>query len=67
MTASQFETRSNVTAVEWDMRKSESMIALGPALDRIDNEALSPTIKRVFRRCFPALASSHQHHQKLPG
>jgi hypothetical protein len=48
MTASQFETRSNVTAVEWNMRKSESMVALGPALDRIDNECLSPTIERVF-------------------
>ena len=48
MTASQFETRSNVTAVEWNMRKSESMVALGPALDRIDFEVLSPTIERVF-------------------
>jgi len=48
MTASQFETRSNVTAVEWNMRKSESMVALGPALDRIDNECLGPTIDRVF-------------------
>jgi Bacteriophage head to tail connecting protein len=48
MTASQFETRSNVTAVEWNMRKSESMVALGPALDRIDYEVLSPTIERVF-------------------
>lgn len=48
MTASQFETRSNVTAVEWNMRKSESMVALGPALDRIDYEVLSPAIDRVF-------------------
>ncbi len=48
MTASQFETRSNVTAVEWNMRKSESMVALGPALDRIDYECLGPTIDRVF-------------------
>lgn len=48
MTASQFETRSNVTAVEWNMRKSESMVALGPALDRIDYEGLGPTIDRVF-------------------
>jgi hypothetical protein len=48
MTASQYETRSNVTAVEWDMRKSESLVALGPALDRIDYECLSPTIDRVF-------------------
>lgn len=48
MTASQFETRSNVTAMEWDMRKSESMVLLGPALERIDFEVLSPVIDRVF-------------------
>jgi hypothetical protein len=48
MTASQFETRSNVTAVEWNMRKSESMVALGPALDRIDYEGLDPSIERIF-------------------
>jgi len=48
MTASQYETRSNVTAVEWDMRKSESLVALGPALERIDHEVLGPTIDRVF-------------------
>ena len=48
MTASQYETRSNVTAVEWNMRKSESLVALGPALDRIDYEGLGPTIDRVF-------------------
>lgn len=48
MTASQFETRSNVTALEWDMRKSESMILLGPALERIDHEGLGPIINRVF-------------------
>ena len=48
MTASQYETRSNVTAVEWNMRKSESLVALGPALDRIDYEGLSPVIDRVF-------------------
>lgn len=48
MTASQFETRSNVTAMEWDMRKSESMVLLGPALERIDHEGLSKCIDRVF-------------------
>ena len=48
MTASQYETRSNVTAVEWDMRKSESLVALGPALERIDHEALGPILDRVF-------------------
>ena len=47
-TASQYETRSNVTAIEWDLRKSESMVMLGPALDRIDFEILSPIISRVF-------------------
>ena len=47
-TASQYETRSNVTAVEWDLRKSESLIMLGPALERIDFEVLRPTIDRVF-------------------
>ncbi len=47
-TASQFETRSNITAVEWDMRKSESMVMLGPVIERIDNEGLAPAIERVF-------------------
>lgn len=46
--ASQYETRSNVTAVEWDLRKSESLVMLGPALERIDNEVLKPLIERVF-------------------
>lgn len=47
-TASQYETRSNVTAVEWDMRKSESLVMLGPALERIDHEVLKPVIERTF-------------------
>jgi len=46
--ASQYETRSNVTAVEWDLRKSESLVMLGPALERIDNEVLRPVLTRVF-------------------
>lgn len=46
--ASQYETRSNVTAVEWDLRKSESLVMLGPVLERIDNEMLKPIIERVF-------------------
>lgn len=46
--ASQYETRSNITAVEWDMRKSESLVMLGPALERIDHEVLGPIIDRVF-------------------
>lgn len=47
-TASQFETRSNVTEMEWNMRKSESMIMLGPALERVDNEALKVAVERVY-------------------
>jgi hypothetical protein len=47
-TASQYETRSNVTAVEWDLRKSESLVMLGPALERIDNEVLRPAMERIF-------------------
>jgi hypothetical protein len=46
--ASQYETRSNVTAVEWDLRKSESLVMLGPVLERIDYEVLGPTLDRVF-------------------
>lgn len=46
--ASQYETRSNVTAVEWDLRKSESLVMLGPVLERIDNEVLGPVVERVF-------------------
>jgi hypothetical protein len=46
--ASQYETRSNVTAVEWDLRKSESLVMLGPVLERIDNEVLKPIVNRVF-------------------
>lgn len=46
--ASQYETRSNVTAVEWDLRKSESLVMLGPVLERIDDEILKPTLERVF-------------------
>ena len=46
--ASQYETRSNVTAVEWDMRKSEALVMLGPVLERLQDELLSPTIDRIF-------------------
>jgi hypothetical protein len=46
--ASQFETRSNVTAFEWDMRKSESMLMLGPVMERIDHEVLKPIVERTF-------------------
>lgn len=47
-TASQFETRSNITAVEWDMRRSESLVMLGPVLERLQTELLAPAIERTF-------------------
>jgi hypothetical protein len=47
-TASQYETRSNVTAVEWDMRKSESLVMLGPVLERIYTELLEVIVERTF-------------------
>lgn len=46
--ASQFETRSNITAVEWDMRKSESLMMLTPVIERLQNEVLAPIIDRVW-------------------
>lgn len=45
---SQFETRSNVTAQEIDARRAESLILLGPVLERIYNELLSRVIDRTF-------------------
>lgn len=50
----QFPTRSNVTAAEIDARRAEAMIMLGPVLERIDNEALKPTIERVWALCVRA-------------
>ena len=45
---SQFATRSNVSATEIDARRSEALIMLGPVLERIEYELLSPIIERVF-------------------
>ncbi len=45
---SQFQTRSNITATEIDARRSEAMIMLGPVIERIDYEVLSPIVERVF-------------------
>lgn len=46
--ASQFETRSNITAMEWDMRKSESLMMLTPVIERLQSEVLAPIIDRVW-------------------
>jgi hypothetical protein len=45
---SQFETRSNVSATEIDARRSEALIMLGPVLERIEYELLSPIVERTF-------------------
>jgi hypothetical protein len=45
---SQFETRSNVSATEIDARRSEALVMLGPVLERIQYELLSPIIERAF-------------------
>ena len=47
-TISQFETRSNVTAAEIDARRAESMIMLGPVLERIIGEGLKIAVNRTF-------------------
>lgn len=47
-TISQFETRSNVSATEIDARRAESLVLLGPVLDRIEFELLAPIVERTF-------------------
>lgn len=46
-TISQYETRSNVTAQEIDVRKAESLIMLGPVFGRV-HDALGRFIDRVW-------------------
>jgi len=50
-TASQYETRSNITTVEWNMRRSESLIMLGPVIHRLQLELLAKAIDRTFGIC----------------
>jgi len=47
-TISQYETRSNVTAVEVDARRAEAFLMLGPVFERIQNEIFSKAIDRTF-------------------
>jgi hypothetical protein len=47
-TISQFQTRSNVTAEEINARRAESLIMLGPVLERLQLELLGPAIERIF-------------------
>jgi hypothetical protein len=45
---SQYETRSNVTAVEIDARRAEALLMLGPVLTRMDQDGLRIAIDRTF-------------------
>lgn len=47
-TISQYETRSNITAVEIDARRAEALIMLGPVLGRLTGEGLNNFIDRTF-------------------
>jgi Bacteriophage head to tail connecting protein len=47
-TISQYETRSNVSATEIDARRAESLILLGPVLERVYDEGIKPIIERTF-------------------
>jgi len=49
--ASQFPTRSNITAYEWNMRKAESLVMLGPVVHRLNLELLSRAVERTFGIC----------------
>lgn len=47
-TITQYQTRSNVTAEEINARRAESLIMLGPVLERLQDELLAPIIERTF-------------------
>jgi len=66
-TISQYETRSNVSATEIDARRAESLVLLGPVLERIQDELLRPTIDRTFAmmsraNIFPPAPAEVQGH-----
>lgn len=50
-TISQYQTRSNVTAQEINVRRAESLVMLGPVIHRLQLELLAPAIDRVFGIC----------------
>lgn len=45
------DTRSGITATEVMERHEEKMLMLGPVLERLHNEMLSPLIVSTFQRC----------------
>jgi hypothetical protein len=53
-TISQYETRSNVSATEIDARRAETSVMLGPVLQRVNFEGLTPILNRVFAQAVRA-------------
>ena len=47
-TISQYQTRSNVTAMEIDARRAEAFLALGPVFTRLQTEFFGKDINRIF-------------------
>jgi len=45
---SQYQTRSNVTAVEIDARRAEGFLMLGPVFERLQHEVFTMAIERTF-------------------
>lgn len=50
-TISQYQTRSNVTAQEINVRKAEALVMLGPVIHRLQLELLAQAIERSFGIC----------------
>jgi len=50
-TISQYQTRSNITELEINVRKAEALIMLGPVIHRLQLELLAQAIERSFGIC----------------
>lgn len=48
------DTRSGITATEVAERHEEKLLMLGPVLERLHNELLSPLVEMTFSRCLRA-------------
>ena len=46
------DMRSNVTATEINERREEKMLMLGPVVERLENELLTPLVERTFNILF---------------
>lgn len=62
------DTRSGTTATEIAQRHEEKLLMLGPVLERLHNELLSPLIDMTFDRCleagiFPPVPEELQGHE----